>query len=575
LLNVKVNNFSTMKTKNITSQNLAISIVLMIALGTWIRFYNLTLKMVWADEIASIVHGLGNSFTDISSNQIINLTDLLKILEIDKAHGLVEVVKHGIFEDFVPPLHFMLLHLWILLFDTSGQLVDIFTIRSISACFSILSISTIYLLAKSLFPRSRSTWLLSTLLITLSPYSISLAQEVRHYSTSIFLVILSMLVFFQLTQQIIQKKPLSLIKASVLFGLNLLGVASHFFFVIVIAAEMLTIIIIAYQFQLKSARTKISIVILLNLVTLLVWMPVYFLNNSRDDLTTWAQMDITKIDVIASLFLQLLVSSITMIILLPVESSNTFAAVFSALIMLSTMGATIWAIVRSSSHSENKYYEMPLRFLQTYLLASMLLLVAVSWVFKKDFLSSPRYHFIYFPAVVILVGYFINSAFFVDQSRPTLEKIGIRKNLILYLFGFILFASSLSVVNNLSFLKPFHADLMAKIINDNSVQNTIIVTTNQNLIDTSHIMALGWQLAHDQNQHVIPRFFLDKSSSRDAARLASSRSRDILIQNALQSSESSSLWLINYADDIDLENCDLKKDDTSLPRSHYKYYACR
>lgn len=547
----------------------------MIATGIYIRFYNLTFKMVWADEIASIIHALGHSFADIPSNKIIDLMDLLKPLAVDKIYGLTEVVKYGIFEDFVPPLYFLFLHLWILIFNTSGQLVDIFVVRSISACFSILSIPSIYLLAKSLFPKSRSTWLLSTLLITFSPYSISLAQEVRHYSTSIFLVILSMLVFFQLTQQIIQKNFLSISKASVLLGLNLLGVASHFFFVIVIATEILTIVIIAYQFQMRSTLTKICIAILLNLIALLAWMPVYFLNNSRDDLTAWAQMDVTKIDVIASLFLHLLVSSITMISLLPVESSDPLVMVSSAAVMLLAIVAIVWVIARSSNHNENKYYELPLRFLQTYLLASMLLLVAVSWLFKKDFLSSPRYHFIYFPAVVILVGYFINSAFFVDQSWPTLEKIGIRKNLALYLFVFVLFVSSISVVNNLSFLKPFHADLMAKIINDNSVQNTIVVTTNQNLIDTSHIMALGWQLAHDQNQNVTPRFFLDKSFSRNDSRLASSRSRDILIQNALRSSERSSLWLINYANDIYLENCDLKKDDTSMPRSHYKYYTCK
>ncbi len=564
-----------MKTRTITNQQLAIFILVITVTGIYIRFYNLTLKMIWADEVASIIHALGHSFMDVPSNKIINLTDLLKPLEVDKIYGLTEVVKYGIFEDFVPPLYFLFLHLWILLFNTSGQLVDVFIIRSISACFSILSIISIYLFAKSLFSKSRSTWLLSTLLITLSPYSISLAQEIRHYSTSIFLVILSMLVFFQVTQQIIQNNFLSLVKLSILFGVNMLGVSSHFFFVIVIAAEILTIIIINYQFKLKSAHTKTSIVVLLNLVTLLIWIPVFFLNSSRDDLTAWAQIDVTKIDVIANLFLHLLVSSITMIALLPVESSNTFVVVFSALVMLLAIVAIVWVITRSSNHNENKYYELPLRFLQTYLLVSMLLLVAVSWLFKKDFLSSPRYHFIYFPAVVILVGYSINNVFFIDKSLPTLEKIGIRKILILYFFGFVLLASSLSVINNLSFLKPFHADLMAKIINDNSVQNTIIVTTNQNLIDTSHVMALGWQLAHDQNQHVIPRFFLDKSSSRNDSRLASSHSRDILIQNALRSSKSSSLWLINYANDIYLENCDLKKDDISMPRSHYKYYVCR
>jgi hypothetical protein len=205
----------------------------------------------------------------------------------------------------------------------------------------------------------------------------------------------------------------------------------------------------------------------------------------------------------------------------------------------------------------------------------MLLLIVISCLLKKDFLASPRYHFVYFPAVIVLASYLINGGFSNNQSWLNFKKIVIKKSLILYLFGFILFASSLGVVNNLSFLKPFHADLMAELINNNSVKNTIIVTANQNLIDTSHTMALGWQLFHSQNQRVIPRFFLDRSSIRDASQMANSISRDRLIQNALQSSEISSLWLINYIENINLNNCKLEKYSASMPRSNYKYYSCR
>jgi uncharacterized membrane protein len=551
--------------KNFSKQQLTISIVLMIALGVCIRFYNLTLKMVWADEIASIVHGLGHNFADILSDQIINLSDLLKPLEVSNNHGLIEVVKHGIFEDFVPPLYFILLHLWIFLFKTSDHLVSTFTARSLAASLSVLSIPSIYFLTKALFPNCRSIVLLAIALITISPYSIALAQEIRHYSIAIVLVILSILAFFQITQQIIKSNSLSFIKVCLLIGLNLLGIASHYFFVIVMMAEVVTLIFIACQYQLKSVIGKITIVALVNFLTVIIWIPVFFLNTSRDDLTAWAQMDISKIDVIANLFLQLIVSSITMIILLPVESSNTLLVIVSVLTMLITIAAIVW-LVASRNRDQDKLHDLSLKFLKIYLFSSMCLLVITSCLFKKDFLASPRYHFVYFPAVIILTSYFISSSLSANQPWLHFKKIAIKKSLILYLFGLVLFASMLSVVNNLSFLKPFHADLMAEIINKNSVSNTVILTTNQNLIDTSHTMALGWQLSHQQEQRVVPRFFLDRS--------ANSSSRDILIQNALKSAENSSLWLINYEGDINLSNCNLKKTDTSMPRSHYKYYLC-
>jgi uncharacterized membrane protein len=564
-----------MRIKNITNQQLVIAVILMVVVGIELRFYNLTFKMIWADEIASIVHGLGNSFSSIPSDKIITLSDLLKPLNIEKDSGIIEVIKHGIFEDFVPPLYFMLLHLWIFLFKTSDQLVPALTVRSLAAGLSVLSIPGIYFLTKALFPNRRLVILLATALITLSPYSIALAQEVRHYSIAIILVILSMLIFFQITERIIKNNSLTAIQIFLLVGCNLLGIASHYFFVIVIIAEVLTLIVITYQYQMKSAISKISIVASVNFLTVLAWAPVFFLNNSRDDLTVWAQMDITKVDVIINLFLQLIVSSITMIILLPVESSNMLVVITSALIMVSTIAAITWLVASSINYEDNRYYGLSLKFLKTYLFCSMFLLITISCLVKKDFLSSPRYHFVYFPVVIILTSYLISSSFFTNQYWLQFKKVTLKKSLILYLFGLILFTSALSVVNNLSFLKPFHADLMAKIINESSVGNTVIVTTNQNLIDTSHTMALGWQLAHLQNQRVMPRFFLDRFSSGDTGKIADSSIRDTLIQNALQSAKISSLWLINYPSNIDLENCRLQKSDTSLSRSDYKYYSCR
>jgi uncharacterized membrane protein len=544
-----------MKIGKNTSQQLAGIIILLITIGALLRFYHLTLKMLWADEIASIVHGLGNSFADIPSNKIISLPDLMQPVVVNKDKGLVDVVKHGIFEDFVPPLYFMLLNLWIGIFKTPS----VFVVRSLSASLSILSIPAIYLLTKTLFANSRLVWLWATLLITLSPYSIALAQEVRHYSIAIVFVILSMLVFFQITRQIICKEPLSILKLCLLLSLNLLGIASHYFFVITMMAEVFTLALITHQ--TKSALSKISLVAVLNLLVVLAWIPIYLLNNSRDDLTAWAQIDVTKIDVIANFLLQFVVSSITMVALLPVESPDPILMIVSGLMMIFAIISMVWSLAKNSDRVKHQFYSLPLHFLQIYLFSSMFFLIAVSCLFKKDFLTSPRYHFVYFPAVITLVGYLIASSLPISQS-------GLKfKNLVLYLFGALLLASSLSVVHNLSFLKPFNADLMAKTINDTALENTVIVTTNQNLIDTSHLMALGWELVHYPSPHITPRFFLDKA--------ADVNNRDSLIQNTLKSTANSSLWLINYAGDINFHNCSLKKNDTSLSRSHYKHYYCQ
>ncbi len=556
-----------MRTKYITNQRFftLVIILLLIILGTYIRFFNLTLKTIWTDEIASIVYSLGNSFKSVPLNQIINLETLLKPLKINDNHGLKDVIKYGIFEDFVPPLHFMLLHVWIFILEKSNELVSIFTARSLSVYLSVMSIPGIYWLASSLFKQKRAVGLLASLIMTLSPYSIALAQETRHYSIAIICVILSILAFFNISETIIRSNYLPVPNICLLVGLNIMGVASHYFFVVVLISEVLALIAVATEHKLPLIRTNISILSAINLMTGLIWLPVYFLNSSRDDLTAWAEMDVTKIDAIANLLLQPIVASITMISLLPVESSNFITVTVSALIMLTTIFLLLLLIHKNIfSDLAN---DLPLRFLIAYLISSILILVCICCVFAKDFLSAPRYHFIYFPALIILISYFICNSF--ENNKPFLKinTLFVKKNTILYLYIIVLTASSFCVVNNLSFLKSFNADVMAEVINNKSSDNTLIVTNHKTLNDTSNLIALGWQFANSGRQRNTPKFLLDEVANPETT-------QQIIYDTLKTSIGNTSLWLINYDKNVNLKHCLLKKTDDNMPGYNYKYYYC-
>jgi uncharacterized membrane protein len=542
-------------------------VVILIAIGAGLRFSNLTLKMVWADEIASIVHGLGNSFTDVASNKVISLAALLKPLEINHQQGLIDVMKYGTFEDFIPPLHFLLLHFWMLGIQASDQLFSVFTARSLSVCLSLLSIPATYSLSKEFFPAHRRAWFLAAGIITFSPYSIALAQEIRHYSIAIVFVALSILLFFRVSAQIVQAKPLQVGLLCLLAAINLLGMASHYFFVIVLIAEVLTLLIIAYQYKLSKAFRKISIAVFINSMSMLAWLPVYALNHSRDELTAWAKIDITQIDVVANLFLQFIVSSITMFFLLPVESSNIIIMIVSGTLMLITLILLSWLILRGIKNHLPQSYNLPVRFLTLYVISSMTTLISLSCIFRKDFLTSPRYHFIYFPALIVLVSYFVCCAFDDNQPLAKIKNITINKANIFYLFAIVLFTSSLCVINNLCFLKPFNADIMANIIQSKSGDSAIVVTNNKTLIDTSHLLALGWQFAQNKQPRTSPTFFLD--------RVASQNTKEQSIQNALHSvTGSTSIWLVNYVGEIHLDGCSIQESNNKMPRSGYKHYFC-
>jgi uncharacterized membrane protein len=560
-----------MRTKFVANQQLlnSVTIFLMIVVGAAIRFYNLTLKVIWTDEVASIVYGLGNSFKDVPLNKIIDLATLLKPLEINDHHGLIDVLKYGFFEDFVPPLHFILLHTWILLFKTSDKLVSVFTARSLSVYLSIIAIPSMYWLAKSLFKTNRVVWLFSSLLITLSPYSIALAQDVRHYSLAIVFVILSLATFYYITEQVIYFNSLPIATICLLIGLNFLGIACHYFFIVVLISEVFALVILSLQYKFKLIVTKVFIVAFINLVTGLAWLPVYFLNDARNDLTAWLP-DISKIDGLASLLLQPIVSSITMFFLLPVESSNVITIIMLDVIMLSTI-FFVFLLIRESRNVLNikrdQIHFFPIKFLTIYLSSSIIILIFICCFFKKNFLIAHRYHFVFFPALIILLSYFICRSFEDKYPYIKIKSMLIRRSLILSIFISIVFSSSLCVINNLSFLKASRADMMAEVINASFSHNTLIVTTHKTLNDTSNLIALGWQFIDDSHEKIAPRFLLDQSLNHDAS--------DTTLQDILKTAtHNTSLWLINYDGDIEIGNCSLKRNDTHINGYHYKYYYC-
>jgi mannosyltransferase len=101
-------------------------------------------------------------------------------------HSLAFLLTRGLFVETNPPLHFVLLKFWILLFGNSE-----FAVRSLSALASIGSVPLIYLLGRELGgPR---VGLLAALLLAVCPVQVFLAQEARVYAFIPLFVMAAML----------------------------------------------------------------------------------------------------------------------------------------------------------------------------------------------------------------------------------------------------------------------------------------------------------------------------------------------------------------------------------------------
>jgi uncharacterized membrane protein len=326
-------NFIKNKTKLNHKKNF-ILLSLWIILGGLLRFHQLTSKSPWTDEFATLVFSLGNNFTSIPLNQIISSENLLQPLQINPNATISDVVNLLLNEDNHPPLYFVLLHLWLQLFSASGETVNLWAGRALPVLFGILAIPAFYFVTKSIF-RSSLMAHFSALLIAVSPYSIFISQEARHYTCAVLLVIFSLSCFLKSAQYLALRKKLSW---SLILGwiiLNSIGLSVHFFFGLAFLAEVMSLGIL-YLSQLrkdnnsnKSLKHWYSLlwVILGTGTTILTWLIIISQREYGNGMTQWIQQDNSNIIRFISPIFQLVAAWVTMLCLLPIESPNLAIAI--------------------------------------------------------------------------------------------------------------------------------------------------------------------------------------------------------------------------------------------------------
>ena len=138
--------------------------LLVLALAAVLRALALGSESLWLDEAVSVEMS-GQSLTSI-----------------------VDSTATG---DTNPPLYYMLLHVWTLVFGESEVAV-----RSLSACLGAISVVLVYKVGGLLF--DRRVGVIAALLLAISPYAIYYSQEARHYSLLLLLTLLSYLLFVRL-----------------------------------------------------------------------------------------------------------------------------------------------------------------------------------------------------------------------------------------------------------------------------------------------------------------------------------------------------------------------------------------
>lgn len=132
-----------------------------ILIGFSLRLYDLNSESLWRDEVFSV---------NTAKQPIIEIFNI---------------------QDTNPPLYYIILHLWINFIGDSD-----FTLRMLSVILGVLALFMIYKVGKQLF--DDQIGLLSSLVLGIATFQIHYSQEVRTYSLTVLLTLISVYFYIKL-----------------------------------------------------------------------------------------------------------------------------------------------------------------------------------------------------------------------------------------------------------------------------------------------------------------------------------------------------------------------------------------
>ncbi|MDZ8091628.1 MAG: glycosyltransferase [Nostoc sp. DedQUE05] len=565
-----------------------LAILIWLIVGISLRLINLTAKPPWTDEFATLVFSLGNTFISVPLDRAIAPDILLQPLQVNPAATIGDVIHNLATQDNHPPLYFVLAYLWMKLFNSDGGLISLFGARLLPAIFGAASIPCVYVLGRVAF-RSSLVGHLTAAMMAVSPYGVFLAQEARHYTLAILWVIGSLTCLVIATRHIQNRTPLPIWVALFWIVTNTLGIATHYFFSLTLCTEVVVLIFLAWlQLQNSSKFSlffspswrRIYAVVIGTCVAGLIWIPTLLENENRGALTEWIRGSRVGLDWLSPIF-QALGTLIAMISLLPVESSQALIVIPSGIVMLTFF---IWAvpillhgIKIQLQHPESR---MMIQVLAGVVISAIAIFFIFTYFLGIDLTRGARYNFVYFPAIVVLLG----ASLAVCWHPPHMEtepgengitsigKWGINGKKAVMLIWLMGFFSAVTVVCNLGYQKYYRPDLFVQLIQQTSPTPVLIATTHKTYVHTGEMMGVAREIKR-ANSLQNPLFLL-AHQDRDP------NASTIALENTLKKlPRPFDLWLVNFHAPVaeTVKTCVISDTQSLPPVDGYEYelYHCQ
>ncbi|AUS99417.1 hypothetical protein CLI64_02845 [Nostoc sp. CENA543] len=475
-----------------------------IAIGLILRFCYLELKPLWMDEVITAIFSLGKNYHDLPLDVLVNLQDIPKIFTFQPGVSCSEIAQNLTNQSTHPPLFFCGMYRWLGWIGISSD--DwVMKLRSLPALFGVGAILAIY--AVNYLAFSPLSGIVAALFMAVSPFAVYLSQEARHYTLPMFIITLSLLGLMQIQQDIHQER----VRFRVWFFwtlINIIGFYTHYFFILDFIAEIFTLSLLIYRSKYQNIRFKRKIILYfgLSIITIIIcflpWLLVTW-NHAQRSETSWLNSP-----GIFAPFYQTLLNLVLMVIALPVENQPLIITIVCGLLMLVFavwLGVKLFPRCRQLWNQDQTHGATFTLLMFT--AGVMLQCLAIAYLSGKDITAIPRYSFVYYPSCCALLAASLTEI-------QTLKGKKIQAIAILLIIGLL---SSIFVVTNFVFQKPFQPEQVARNMNSAPSLPVMLVVTYDSYQDIALGLSFALALEQIRNHTSHPDSFIAVSKSPDVS----------------------------------------------------------
>jgi uncharacterized membrane protein len=556
-------------------RNLNWSLIAACLVGLILRALNLTGKPLWMDEVITTIFSFGQSYDRIPVGQVLSVEMLMQFLTFRPEATCTEIATNVMTQSVHPPLFFCGMHAWLKLFDTfwgePNWLTWVWMMRSVSMIAGTLAIGLAYALAQMAWRGSRNVGriaIATAWIMAVSPFAVYLSQEARHYTWPMLVVMLGLLGLLKIQQDWQRGK----INPWVWVGwtaVQTLGFYLHYFALLATVAQ-LGALVLWIGFDTRHRRNPsswvmgwvpIALMIAAFGFTVAPWWPIFLSHVTNRPETNWLKPAAPTLVTMLSPLWQLPMAWLSMIVAFPVEAQPVIVVLPTAIAMLLFAS---W-IGRSSIGGLGRRWRDPATRDSSFILIAFLgmmlsLFGLIIFGLQKDISQVPRYGFIYYPALCLLLGAGLSTGTSIGTPLRGLILMGV--------------LSGLLINANLVFQKPFYPDRLAANIT-NSASPNVLVAMGYNdyqelALGLSFALALRTEHRPEQSVKFI---FLDRSSGYDKVFPQFSTLPSVdefwLIAPGLRRKEFPNLTLVGQ------RNCGLVSDRYYRLGIPYQGYACQ